>query len=281
MSKTAFVFSGQGAQFPGMGKDLYENSPAAKKIFDTLENLRPGTISQCFNGTQEELNQTVNTQPCMFAVSLAAAESFKEQGFVASAIAGFSVGELAALTFAGAINIQDGFNLVCKRAEIMNAAALKTKGSMAAVLRLESKKTEELCKSAGVYPVNYNCPQQVVVAGEAEKMAAFISEVSQNGGRALPLAVSGAFHSPLMSEASAQFADVLKTVKFYAPKIPVYANITARPYGDGIAAILSKQMDSPVLWQTTVENMLADGITEFNETGPGIVLTGLIAKIRG
>lgn len=282
MAELAFVFSGQGAQFPGMGLDLYQTSAAAKRVFDLCDGIRNGTINQCFYGSKEELSLTVNTQPCMFAVSLAAAEAFKEQGFLPCALAGFSVGEIPALTFAGVFSFEDGFNVVCKRAQLMQTAAQNTKGAMAAILKLTEEKVVELCRETQVYPVNFNCTGQTVVAGESGKMAAFYAVVAQNGGRAMPLSVSGAFHSPYMDQAAAGLLEYLKTIKVNPPRIPVYANKTAMPYDpDCIRETLAAQVNSPVLWQKSIQNMLTNGITEFNETGPGNVLTNLINKIKG
>jgi len=279
--KTALVFPGQGAQYSGMGKDLYESSKAAKNVFDALEAIRPGTIKQCFEGTKEELSQTVNTQPCIFAVSMAHAAELTEDGFP-SAVAGFSLGEACALTFSGALSLEDGFKAVIKRAEYMTECTANHKGAMSAVLRMETAAAEVLAKAAGVYPVNYNCPGQVVVSGEAEKMQSFNSAVNAHGGRAMPLAVSGAFHSPLMAQAAKNYRAYLDTLVFNAPKCPIYANKTAKPYAQSSQEIkdaFASQIASPVLWEQTVRNMRTDGITEFVEAEPGKVLTGLIAKI--
>ncbi|MCL2294869.1 MAG: ACP S-malonyltransferase [Spirochaetes bacterium] len=276
----ALVFPGQGAQFPGMGKELYETSQAARKIFDAAEAIRKGTITQCFEATKEELSQTNNTQPCIFTVSLAYAASLEEQGKRAAVTAGFSVGEVAALTYAGVFSFEDGFKAVIKRAELMSACAAKTKGTMAAVLKLDAGKVEELCKEHGVFAVNYNCPGQIVASGEENAMAAFVAKVNASGGRAMPLAVSGAFHSPLMTEAADEFRKYLESISISAPKISVYANLTAKPYEGDIKDIFAKQIKSPVLWEQAVTNMLAHGITEFIEAEPGKVLTGLISKIR-
>jgi len=277
----ALVFPGQGAQFPGMGRELYQKSVAAKNIFDIAEKIRKGTIDQIFSASKEELSLTINTQPCIFTVSLAFSESLKEQGVFAGAAAGFSAGEAAALTYAGVLSFEDGFKTVCKRAELMSDAASKTKGSMAAVLRLGEEDVLKLCEKSGVYAVNFNCPGQIVVSGEERSMAEFCEKVNQAGGRALPLAVSGAFHSPYMTNASEEFLEYLKTVRISAPKIPVYANLNAKPYGNDIIDTFSKQMKSPVLWQQSIQNMMGEGITEFIEAEPGKVLTGLINKIKG
>lgn len=280
MGKIAFVFSGQGAQKSGMGKTLAEGSKAALAVFETADLVRPGTSEQCFSGTDEELGITINTQPCLWCVDLAAAKALEEAGVKADAVAGFSLGEMAALTFAGVCDTKEGFDIVIKRAELMQAATEKFPGGMAAVLKLAPETVESLSAEHGVYPVNYNCPGQIVVAGEKDKLPAFIEAVTANGGRALPLAVSGGFHSPMMNEAAEEFKSFLATKSLSAPKIPIYANYTALPYDGGIAELASVQMKSPVRWQQTVENMVNDGYDTFIEVGVGKTLTGLIKKIN-
>jgi len=280
--KTAFVFPGQGAQFTGMGKELYSSSPAAKKVFDALAAIKPDLLTLCFEGTKEELSLTINTQPCIFAVSMANAAALTEQGIKPVAVAGFSLGEVCALTFSGVLSREDGFKAVIKRAEFMTECASKSKGSMSAVLKLETAALENLAKTHGVYPVNYNCPGQIVVSGEADKMAEFNTAVGTNGGRAIPLAVSGAFHSPLMNEASKNFREFLDTLTLNSPTIPVYANATASEYPKDLKELkdlFASQISNPVRWEQTVKNMKAASIEAFIELEPGKVLTGLIAKI--
>ncbi len=279
MGKIAFVFSGQGAQYSGMGRSLCEASAAARQVFETADRLRPGTSKQCFEGTTEELSVTKNTQPCLYCVDLAAARALEEAGIHADFAAGFSLGEVAALTFAGAFSDEDGFSFVCRRGEAMQEAAEKNPGSMAAVLKLSNEKVEALCgEFQQVWPVNYNCPGQVAVAGEKAQLEAFCEKAAEAGGKAVPLAVSGGFHSPLMESAAAQLEAVLGEIPVKAPEIPVYANATARAYeGDG-KALLVRQVKSPVRWQETVEALASQGVDTFFECGAGKTLCGLIRK---
>lgn len=282
MSKIAFVFSGQGAQAPGMGKELYECSAAAKAVFDLCDSIRPGTSQQCFNGTKEELTVTANTQPDMFAVEVAAAKALVEAGIVPDALAGFSLGEISALAFSGAVSLEDGFRLVCQRGQLMQDASNAVDSAMVAVVKLPPEKVEELAGQFDqVYPVNYNSPAQTVCAGLSASMEGFKAAVKEAGGRALPLKVSGAFHSPFMASAAEGLKQVLAPMTFGTPDYPLYSNVTALPYEEGqFQDLLSRQVVSPVRWQTIVENMIAAGVDTFIEVGPGKTLTGLIGKIN-
>ena len=280
MGKLAFVFPGQGAQFAGMGKELYESSPAAKKVLDQLSSIKPNLLELCFSGTAEQLQDTRNTQPCIFAVSLASGAAQVEAGKQPEAVAGFSLGELSALTFAGVFPLEDGFNLVCKRAELMAETAANNPAGMVAVLKLEADMVQQLANRHGVYAVNFNCLGQTVVAGQTDALETFAKAVKAEGGRALPLKVSGGFHSPMMASAAEGFAEVLAETVPKSPNIPVYANITGELYPVDIRETLTQQIVSPVRWQQTVENMVADGVEEFIEMEPGNVLTGLIEKCR-
>ena len=278
---TALVFSGQGAQYTGMGKDLYENSPAAKAVFDMAESIRPGTIKQCFEGTKEELAVTINTQPCVFITDLAAAAAVAEKGVTIDCVAGFSLGEIAAIAFAGMLSYEDAFKLVCKRAELMDKAAKENPGAMAAVMKIFPEQVEEICAGfEKAYPVNYNSPAQTVVAASREEIDELCEEVKAVKGKAVKLAVSGAFHSPFMNTAAEGLAEYLKDIDLKEPTIPIYANATAEPYKDDYKMLISAQVNHPVKWQKSVENMISNGVDTFIEVGVGKTLTGLIKKIN-
>ncbi len=309
MSKTTFFFAGQGAQASGMGKSLYEMGGDAARVFEMAEAIRPGTMADCFEGSPERLAQTEVTQPCVFVVDLAAACALYNRGVRPDALAGFSLGELAALTFGGAFvpkggrpytegetdfeknGFAAGFAAVCKRAEAMaragrgEADAAVKQGGMCAVLRLEDAAVEELCKRftesgrSGFYPVNYNCPGQLVVAGAADEMEDFAAFVKGNGGTARPLPVSGAFHSPYMEAAFLEYGAYLENVELCEPVLPVYANLTAKPYDKSVYQTLAEQMRSPVRWTELVQRLWRHGYTRFIEVGPGRTLTGLAKRI--
>ncbi len=280
MGKIAFVFSGQGDQFSGMGKDLYEKYSVARSVFDLCDGLRRGTSAQCFHGTEEELKVTKNTQPCLFAMELAAASVLMNQGVVPDALAGFSLGEVVAATVSGLFDSETGFRLVCKRGELMQHEAEKFDTSMAAVVKLSPEQVQKICeKYSDVYPVNFNCPGQITVSGLSSQMTDFFADVKAAGGRAIPLKVKGAFHSPFMKEAASAFAKALATAKMKERTIPLYSNMTAEPYGEDAVTLLSSQICNPVRWEKIIRNMIAEGVDTFIEIGPGKTLTNMIGKI--
>ena len=280
MGGVSFLFSGQGDQFPGMGQNLYETYPAARDAFDLCESLRPGTLEQCFRGTAEELKETRNTQPCLFAMELAAAAVLEEKGIVSEAAAGFSLGEVTAAAFTGIVDRETGFRLVCKRGALMQAAAEQFDTSMAAVVKLTPETVQALCsRYSQVYPVNFNCPGQITVSGLSEQMTAFAADVKAAGGRAIPLKVGGAFHSPFMAQAAQAFADELANAAMSKGRMPLYSNVTARPYEEDPRTLLAKQIASPVLWERIIRNMADAGMDTFIEIGPGKTLTNMVKKI--
>lgn len=281
MGKIAFVFSGQGDQAPGMGREMAEKYPAAASVYEMCDRLRPGTSSQCFEGTEEELKETKNTQPCLFAYELAAAKVLADKEVRPCAVAGFSLGEVAAAVAAGIFDDETGFRLVCRRGELMQREAEKFDTSMAAVVKLPAKQVEDICSQfSDIYPVNFNAPGQVSVSGLSSQMAEFSAKVRAEKGRAIPLKVKGAFHSPFMKGAAQAFAEELARVEKNAPQVTLYSNMTAEPYAGDIVELLSKQICSPVQWEKIIDNMIAEGIDTFVEIGPGKTLTNIIKKIN-
>ena len=280
MGRIAFVFSGQGDQHPGMGKELFEKYPAAAQVFKMCDGIRPGTSRQCFEGSQEELTETANTQPCLFAMELAAARALIDMGVTPAAAAGFSLGEVTAAAVCGIFDDETGFKLVCRRGELMQREAEKFDTSMYAVVKLSPEKVEELCAGhQNVYPVNYNCPGQISVSGLSQEMPALCNEVKEAGGRAIPIQVKGAFHSPFMKSAAEDFYKELQKADIKDMSIPLYSDMTALRYSQNAAELLSRQICSPVKWESLIRNMIADGIDTFIEIGPGRTLTNMIKKI--
>ncbi len=281
MGKIAFVFSGQGAQYTGMGRELYECSPAAKAVFDMADSIREGTSNQCFEADKETLSITVNTQPCVFTADLAAAAAVAEKGIRPDYLAGFSLGEIAALGFGGVMSYEEAFRLVCKRGELMDKAAKENEGAMVAVMKLTPEKVEELARQFdSTYPVNYNSPAQTVVATTKENADKLVEAVKAEKGKGVKLAVSGAFHSPFMRSAAEGLGEYLADKELKTPEIPIYSNVTAQPYSGDIKQLIKAQAESPVQWQKTVENLIAEGVDTFIEVGVGKTLAGLIKKIN-
>lgn len=283
----AFVFPGQGAQFVGMGKDLYENNALAKDLFDKANEVLGFRITDImFDGTADELKQTKVTQPAVFLHSVISALCMGDE-FQPDMVAGHSLGEFSALTAAGALSFEDGLKLVHARALAMQKACEKALGTMAAVIALPDEKIEEVCAEVSTddcvaVPANYNCPGQLVISGNVEAIEKACVLLKEAGAkRALQLPVSGAFHSPLMQPAKDELQAAIEATEIKAPKCPIYQNVDAKPHTDPveIKANLIAQLTSSVRWTASVQNMIADGATDFTECGPGKALQGMIAKI--
>lgn len=282
MTKKAYVFPGQGAQYVGMGKDLYEGNAAAKVLFEQANEILGFRITDVmFDGTADELKQTKVTQPAVFLHSVILA---KVLGVEPVAVAGHSLGEFSALVVAGALSFEDGLRLVAKRAMAMQRACEIEQGTMAAVLRLPDETIEQVCQSVDgvVVAANYNCPGQLVISGAVDAVNEACVKLKEAGARrALVLPVGGAFHSPLMEPARKELAEAIEGASFATPICPIYQNVDAKPHTspEEIKANLIAQLTAPVRWTQIVENMVADGISSFVELGPGCVLQGLISKI--
>ena len=280
----AFVFPGQGAQFVGMGKDLYESNALAKELFDKANEVLGFHITDImFDGTAEELKQTKVTQPAVFLHSVISALCLGDD-FQPAMVAGHSLGEFSALVAAGALSFEDGLKLVHARALAMQKACEAVPGTMAAIIGLPDEKVEEVCASVAgtVVPANYNCPGQLVISGEVDAVKAACEKMKEAGAkRALPLPVSGAFHSPLMQPAKEELQAAIEATEFKAPKCPVYQNVDAQPHTDAaeIKANLIAQLTGSVRWTASVQNMIADGADDFTECGPGKALQGMIGRI--
>lgn len=285
--KKAYLFPGQGAQFAGMGKDLYDSSPTARNLFDQADEILGYRITDImFEGSDEDLKQTKVTQPAVFLHSVITAMCLED--FHPDMVAGHSLGEFSALTAAGALRFEDGLRLVYARAMAMQKACEAAPSTMAAIINLPDETIEQICAEVSqeggvVVPANFNSPGQVVISGDVEAIREACARMKAAGAkRALPLAVGGAFHSPLMESARVELAIAIEQAPVSAPVCPIYQNVDALPHTDPveIKENLLKQLTAPVRWTQSVLNMIADGMTDFVECGPGTVLTGLVGRIQ-
>ena len=283
----AFVFPGQGSQFVGMGKDLYENHTLAKELFDKADSILGFKITDImFAGTDEQLKQTNVTQPAVFLHSVISALCLGD-AFKPDMVAGHSLGEFSALVASGALSFEDGLKLVAARANAMQKACEKNPGTMAAIIALPDETVEHVCEEVSkegkvVVAANYNCPGQLVISGEKDAINEACEKLKTAGAkRALPLMVGGAFHSPLMQPAKDELQEAIEKTNFSTPSCPVYQNVDAKPHTDPseIKANLIAQLTSPVRWTKSVQNMIADGADDFTECGPGRALRGMIGRI--
>ncbi len=284
MGKVAFLFAGQGSQYAGMGKDFFENIPEVHDFFGVAEAIRPGTLTQMFGGSEDELKRTENTQPCMFLADIAGAMALEKSGIKPDAVAGFSLGEVVAMAVSGALKNEQAYKLVCKRGKVMQEAADTHKGQMVAVLGMDKDKLRDICSANHVYPVNYNCPGQVVVSGAVDNMEKFKTQLKDLNERFMELKVGGPFHSPYMSEAAKAMEKELTETNVYNLKkadIALFANKTAKPYPEEKEEMIktfSGQMESSVRWEETLLNMADDGVDTFIECGPGRTLSGFVKR---
>ena len=293
MTKHAFIFPGQGAQHVGMGKELYESDPEIKSLFDRSNEILGYSLSDvCFSGPVDEINRTNRSQPALFVCSIAALESLKKKQpelvEQASCSAGLSLGEYTAMVFAGAISFEDALRLVQERGDAMQAAADEVSSSMVSVLGLDLDKVEQVCQSARqgeeiLQVANHLCPGNIVVSGH-QSACDRVDEVAREAGamRAVELAVAGAFHTPLMASALERLKTALTETKIQSPSVPVISNVDAKSHEspDEIRELLVRQVCSPVLWEQSMNQMLAEGVEQFYEIGPGKVLKGLLKRIN-
>lgn len=283
--KTALMFAGQGAQAVGMGRDLAEAHPAARALFERANTLLGYDLAAlCQQGPEAELTRTENAQPGIYLVSWIAWTLLQERvpGLTFDAAAGLSLGEFTALAAAGAIGFEEGLRLVRARGRFMHEACEQTRGGMAALIGLDEAATREVCAATGVTLANLNCPGQIVISGELDRIPAAVEAARARGARkAIPLVVAGAYHSPLMQSAQPKLAAELAALTLHAPRVPVIANVTARPHGapDAIRSLLVEQVTNAVRWEESLRSLLDDGFTRFIELGPGTALSGFMKRV--
>lgn len=283
MGKIALVFPGQGSQFVGMGFATYKQFKSAQVVFDQADAFNSGILDLCFKGPIEKLNQTKNTQACLFTTELALVAALDEMTVKYEGLAGFSLGEVTGLVVSNILSLEEGLDLVLKRGHAIERAAKESDSMMIAILKLKNSKVEGLCQNfSRAYPVNYNCPGQVVVSLLRRDQNAFIQAVKEAGGRGVALNVSGGFHSPFMSPTTTIFYKAIQELNFNPPRIPLYSNTNALPYpknSDDIINQITYHINHPVYWEKTIRNMINDGFDQFIEVGPGKTLSGFIKKI--
>jgi [acyl-carrier-protein] S-malonyltransferase len=285
MAKTALLFAGQGAQVVGMGRDLAESHPTAKALFAQADQALGYDMSGiCFSGPEEELVRTEHAQPAIYLVGWVALQLLREQTplLAFDATAGLSLGEFTALAAADVLGFEEGLRIVRRRGEVMQDACEGSSGGMVAIVGLDEEAVRSVCDQAGVSLANLNCPGQIVVSGDADKMDAACDAAKAAGAkRAIPLPVAGAYHSPLMQPARAGLAEALAKVELSEPSVPVYSNVTGQVHASGgtIAGTMVDQITSPVKWETCIRAMIADGVTRFIELGPGTALSGFMRRI--
>lgn len=281
MEKIAFIFSGQGAQKVGMGREFLESSAFCRKLVEKADKIMDGGFTDiCLKGTQEELDQTIHTQPCLFVMEMMAYTAIVERGIRPIGVAGFSLGEYGALATAGCFDLSVGLDLVMHRARWMQQAAKENPGGMVAVLGLSDRQVIDACNSVqGAWPVNFNCEKQVVVAGTNPGLEAAQKALSERGGKLKRLAVSGGFHSPLMDGAAEQFQEYIQKVNIRHPEKEIFLNVDADLHAGNMRSFMAAQINSPVRWRQTIENMIAHSYDTFVEIGPGKTLSGMMRRI--
>lgn len=279
MGKIAFLFSGQGSQYVGMGKDFYDNFSISKNLFEEAKNIRSDIVNICFNGSDEEINNTVNSQMCLYLMEYSIYKILEEKNVKPNCVAGFSLGELTAFCVANGFNFFDGLKIIDVRSKLMSEEAEKIDTCMLAVLKLSDRDVISICKEyKDTYPVNFNCDGQVVVSTKTENVKSLENRIKECKGRALPLKVSGGFHCDFMNEASKQIKGYIENITFKNLSIPLYSNITGKVFEGSILENISKHIKSPVLFKDSIKNMINDGVDTFIEIGPSKTLSGFVKK---